>query len=780
MDRKCAKCEKTYSTEGNLRKHIRTKHPNDQSIIPRKYKEEGNFQYNCTCGKNFNHKHHFIYHVKSHGCDVINPVLTPMRVLKKCPICPYSDFYINNLMKHFEGNHNIVIQEQLLQFSSEDLFDGWKSETEKKTISSFVKNYSKKSSLGITTKFICNRSGNYVPKNTKRLRILKTQGTNKINAFCPASMKLVVDNEGKCSVKYIETHIGHINELGHVFLSPVERAQIAEKIALKIPFEEILNEVRDSVTNSSLNRSHLLTRKDLYNIENSFKLQTDSIRNSNDCVSVKAWIHEFIEKDDIYVFYKSQGMYGSDVICIDATHGAKNCNLELITLLVLDNMRQGFPCAFCITNRTDKEALHIFFSYIQNWTGKICPNIFMSDMSDAFYNAWLEVMEKPRLRLYCTWHVDRAWRENLNKIRNKNIRVLIYKKLRSLLEEKDQVAFLGMLNGFYQQISTERDTEKFGKYFLNYMKNYELWASCHRLYTVVNSNMHLECMHEVFKNIYLKGKTVRTLDKVISALMKFIKDKLFDRLITINKGKITSKLKDIKSRHKTSLALDVSLLITSDEDWTFKSSSSKVYFINEVDTDCNCQLRCNYCDACIHRYSCTCMDSAIKWIMCKHIHLVCMFRAQTTKQQSLLINDNDDLAGELVQNNELQMDVNPITGTALTQQKQSQEQIETKQSQKMKNSFLTILEKTNTLAELDILKKKAAPIGPTVAAVKSLTTSPQIERSQVKSRSPLNKHVSQRKHLSTKKERLANAEKLTKPSASESQQSAIYYVVTIN
>ncbi|ENN71920.1 hypothetical protein YQE_11415, partial [Dendroctonus ponderosae] len=219
--------------------------------------------------------------------------------------------------------------------------------------------------------------------------------------------------------------------------------------------------------------------------------------------------------------------------------------------------------------------------------------------------------------------------------------------------------------------------------------------------------------------------------------------------------------------HKTSLALDVSLLITSDEGWTFKSSSSKVYFINEVDTDCNCQLRCNYCDACIHRYSCTCMDSAIKWIMCKHIHLVCMFRAQTTKQQSLLINDNDDLAGELVQNNELQMDVNPITGTALTQQKQSQEQIETKQSQKMKNSFLTILEKTNTLAELDILKKKAAPIGPTVAAVKSLTTSPQIERSQVKSRSPLNKHVSQRKHLSTKKERLANAEKLTKPSASE-------------
>lgn len=432
MDRKCARCEKAYSTEGNLRKHIKSKHPNEQSMIPRKYKDEGNFQYSCPCGKNFNHKHHFLYHLKSHNdgslrATTIHPGLTTMmRVKKKCPMCPYADYYITSLMEHFERTHGIEIVEQMLEFSSEYLFDDWKSETEKKTISNFVKKYTKKSSKGITTIFACNRSGNYVPKTTVRRRMLKIQGTNKINAFCPASMKLFADYEGKCCVKYIETHIGHTNELGHVTLSSSDRTQIAEKIALKIPFEDILDEVRDSIANSTLDRTHLLTKKDLYNIEQGFNLRADSIRRPKDSVSVDSWIHEFMEKDDVYVFYKSQEMvytkhsqlklddfmlvimshpqrdillkHGSDVICIDGTHGMKNSDLDLLTLLVRDDLGQVFPGAFCITSRTDKQALEICFSYIRKWTCKICPNIFMSDLDDAFYNAWTEVMEKPRLR----------------------------------------------------------------------------------------------------------------------------------------------------------------------------------------------------------------------------------------------------------------------------------------------------------------------------------------------------------------------------------------------
>lgn len=47
-------------------------------------------------------------------------------------------------------------------------------------------------------------------------------------------------------------------------------------------------------------------------------------------------------------------------------------------------------------------------------------------MAESFYNAWVVKMEPPKHRLYCTWHVDRAWRKNLNKIKNKTKQVEIY------------------------------------------------------------------------------------------------------------------------------------------------------------------------------------------------------------------------------------------------------------------------------------------------------------------------------------------------------------------
>jgi hypothetical protein len=39
----------------------------------------------------------------------------------------------------------------------------------------------------------------------------------------------------------------------------------------------------------------------------------------------------------------------------------------------------------------------------------------MSDMADAFFNAWVNEMGMPDMRLFCAWHVDHAWRKNLNK-----------------------------------------------------------------------------------------------------------------------------------------------------------------------------------------------------------------------------------------------------------------------------------------------------------------------------------------------------------------------------
>jgi hypothetical protein len=44
---------------------------------------------------------------------------------------------------------------------------------------------------------------------------------------------------------------------------------------------------------------------------------------------------------------------------------------------------------------------------------------------------------------------------------------------------------------------------------------------------------------------------------------------------------------------------------------------NELYVIKKLKTNCECQITCEECITCIHHYSCSCMDSVIKWNMCK-------------------------------------------------------------------------------------------------------------------------------------------------------------------
>jgi hypothetical protein len=199
-----------------------------------------------------------------------------------------------------------------------------------------------------------------------------------------------------------------------------------------------------------------------------------------------------------------------------------------------------------------------------------------------------------------------------------------YQMLRTLLQERDETAFLQMLQTFFIICKRSPETIEFGNYFEHhYTKNIKSWAYCYRLRCDLNTNMHLERMHRTIKHIYLDGKFVKRFDKAISALMKFVRGKLFERLIIIHSGKLTSKLRDLRQRHKTSLSLNLDSVIRTDMGWQVASNSSnEMYLIEEIKESCTCQLVCDECNSCLHRYSCTCLDSSVKWNMCKHIHLV--------------------------------------------------------------------------------------------------------------------------------------------------------------
>ncbi|XP_072400207.1 uncharacterized protein [Diabrotica undecimpunctata] len=415
----------------------------------------------------------FTHHLKSHA-ESKNETLKKQQ---KCPLCNFKCSFEKDIIINFKGKHDIDVKQETLNFNTFEEFEIWKYGIENETDSRFITLRSRSLSSGKYIKYVCNRSGYYSPSVQNRTRYLKTQGTNKINSFCPAAMILQITESGKCTCKFTKSHIGHSNDLGHIYLSPLERKMCAEKIASKVAFSDILDQVRDSVCDSKLDRLHLLTRKDLNNIEKSYNLCSEAVRHQNDATSVEAWVNEMKQEDNMCVlFYKPQDTvveehcelkkddfiliimnqaqceilkkFGSDCICPDSTHGMNTFDFQLTTLMIIDDMRQGFPCAFLISNRVDKEVLKVLFSHIRMYSNVITPHVFMTDIAESFYNAWVDIMGKPVMRLYCSWHIDQAWRKNLVKIRIRDKQIEVYKFLRTIMEERDVTAFSKMIDEF--------------------------------------------------------------------------------------------------------------------------------------------------------------------------------------------------------------------------------------------------------------------------------------------------------------------------------------------
>lgn len=77
-----------------------------------------------------------------------------------------------------------------------------------------------------------------------------------------------------------ETHVGHDNEIHHTILTPSERNFLEQMIASKVPFEEILNEIR-SKQGDKLKRLDLVLKKDLFNIRDRLKAKAFEVNETN-------------------------------------------------------------------------------------------------------------------------------------------------------------------------------------------------------------------------------------------------------------------------------------------------------------------------------------------------------------------------------------------------------------------------------------------------------------------------------------------------------------------
>ena len=221
-----------------------------------------------------------------------------------------------------------------------------------------------------------------------------------------------------------------------------------------------------------------------------------------------------------------------------------------------------------------------FLKAIRERTGPLQTCWFMSDDANQYFNAWKGVFhDKETKKLLCAWHVDRAWRTALNQhVNTKQSRIEIYHQLRILLMENEEAQFRNCLSE---------------------------WASYFRIGSVVNTNMFLESFHRTLKVVYLQHKHNRRIDYLLHTLLKIARDKVFEQLTKLEKGKFTHRVSEINKRQKEAQRMESLMELVhavDDNTWSIPSArdGSVKYTIKQTTETCDCKLRCSTCATCIH------------------------------------------------------------------------------------------------------------------------------------------------------------------------------------
>lgn len=287
----CSHCLKVFTLLSILTEHVRIAHPEKCKHVDKPTKT---YKYKCSfCSRQFNHINNLRFHERKFHSSSSVPT---KKSTHKCPLCGL-DVTKKTFFEHFHDVHNIRIETENLEFRSVEEFTRWKENMENESKSKFVKERgSCKNKYFNEHYYVCHRSGYYISEG-KGIRRLKTTGSNKIDGICPAGFKVYEALNGKCSVSFRKTHVGHKNEVVHLNLSDSDRKFVAGKIINKKPYNVILNEVRNNVPNGGLKRLNLLTKKDLYNIERRANTLIENTSTTNDNL-----YEEMVEHQEVYEY----------------------------------------------------------------------------------------------------------------------------------------------------------------------------------------------------------------------------------------------------------------------------------------------------------------------------------------------------------------------------------------------------------------------------------------------------------------------------------------------
>lgn len=214
-------------------------------------------------------------------------------------------------------------------------------------------------------------------------------------------------------------------------------------------------------------------------------------------------------------------------LCVDATHGTNYYDYSLVNFIVPDCSGKLYPVAHFITNRTDEHSLTQMFQNLKSNAKNVDVYCVVTDDDPALFNALTTVFKSSNFRhILCQWHVRRAWKGNLNLIRDEDMREQTMVYLDKLLYTRDLSEFSSTERDFLKILDNidKPGSKTFSSYYNSYYsKRKEKWASAYRKFEHfdVDTNMYVESYHKTLKQKYLEGKRNRRLDILLMALVDY-------------------------------------------------------------------------------------------------------------------------------------------------------------------------------------------------------------------------------------------------------------------
>uniref|UniRef100_A0A8D8R8M3 MULE transposase domain-containing protein n=1 Tax=Cacopsylla melanoneura TaxID=428564 RepID=A0A8D8R8M3_9HEMI len=591
-------------------------------------------------------------------------------------------------LQHFEVAHptQVALKPKVSKtFLSDEDFRSWKEQEEESTFSYFVQHSGQHRRI---KHFYCQHDGSSKPHSKRKSDAFKSKRI-KVGHICIAKMKVSTTESGSVHLEYYPTHSHRLSpqDLVHHPLPHDVNKLINEQISVGVPVDLIYEHAKQMFTlrdtsHVSEMKANMLTKKKI--AERARRKRSAHHLHTNDADAVYLKVKQLIDEEKVVLYkpYESQVLYGpagidelpesrelfmlglqtprqlelmkehgGKILIVNETEGTNQYQYKLLTCMIVDDNRRGWPVAHLLTSKSDAATLTFFFSALKDLGGVDNVTTVITDDNPALLNAMTEGFSKELSHLLCRWHVLTNLKKNLTNKVPKDLLETMNSEITLILDTSDEKEFTRYCFAFVKKYENNAKTSEFVDYFRRHYLTADRckkWALCLRKFPHggINTTGHLELFHNRLNKFYLKRKVNKRLDDLIDILLQLERDDHCSRSRSIL-------VQNTEERHTKGMSIDEKCITGAlDDTWEIKSGSVR-YCIVRYSMTCrfdNCYVKCTDCvcpGLCSHLYACSCPDNHP---LCKHIHKLHSFLSKNVVVESsaytedfyTIANESDD------------------------------------------------------------------------------------------------------------------------------------------